>query len=170
MEAIMKKKLLMALAIVMGAGSMLPLVASVETMYQDIMGSIVNNSLVQNDEQRLDQLTRSLDQVYSQKRNAEELLIWTHGTMYIGDKMSGAVMAGLSLLSLALGYASPVATVAEVAFLSGTCGVLSIGLFMQKNIERYFDKKKLVEFNVVIAKLEAAKAELEQKVKTTQLA
>jgi hypothetical protein len=168
MEAIMKKKLLMALAVVMGTSSMLPLVASTESMYQDIMGSIVNNSLVQNDEQRLVQLNRSLEQVYSQKRNAEEFLIWTHGRMRADLAMVGTLSAGMSAFVPVSSYVFQNMTMLDTVSFTTIFGALSVLCFSEKYVTCYFAKKNLVELNEVIAKLETAKTELEQKVTTQQ--
>lgn len=75
------KKLILSLAMLVGSSSVLPLVASAESMYQDIMGSIVNASLVKNDGERLEKLDEALGHVRGKKHDAEWKLVYAHGSI-----------------------------------------------------------------------------------------
>lgn len=160
----MKKKLILSFAMLVGASSALSLVASAESMYQDIISNIVNSSLIKDDQQRLDKLYLSLDDVRNLKINAEWHLINSHGNTRVEDVMAGTLMAGLSALALSLSYVDPTVTTAQSLVVGGFAGFASLSIFAKQYVERYFTKKKLAELNEVIAKLETMKTELENKV------
>lgn len=157
------KKLILSLAMLVGSSSVLPLVASAESMYQDIMGSIVNASLVKNDQERFFALRSAFHDVERLKISAEQDLIQSYGEGYLKkqERFLGVVFAACSTLVLLV--PNPSRTIFEHLVVAGLCGSFAIGFFAQQQINRYFLKKKLVELNEVIAKLEAAKAELQNK-------
>jgi hypothetical protein len=175
----MMKKIMMALAIAVGASSVLPVAASADSMYQDIMNNIVNNSLVKDDATRLANVRKALGDVYQSKYNAEYYLINSHGSTRIDDKVLGTITAVLSAITLLHPYIDPTKTFDslyidptmkkfESLIVGGICGMVSSAIFATKHIQRYYDKKKLAELNEVIAKLEKVNAELIDKILETQ--
>ncbi len=164
----MMKKIIMALAIVVGVSPMLPIAASADSMYQDIINTIVNNSLVKDDATRLDNVRKALREVGYSKDNAEYYLIRSHGNTQLADKVAGAMMASLGAIAFSLPYIDPTVTTAQSILLGGACGLYSLAFFAKQYAERYYDKKKLAELNEVIAKLEKVEAELQSKVEETQ--
>jgi len=156
------KKLILSLAMLVGSSSVLPLVASAESMYQDIMGSIVNASLVKNDQERLEKFDEALSNVRCLKGQAEWRVASLHGqTEDAANHMVGALGLGTSMITV---FSADKTT----QFLSSVLAGLSILLLTVKHLSCYSTKAKLVELNEVIAKLESAKAELENKIATEQ--
>jgi hypothetical protein len=156
------KKLILSVAMLMGASSVLPLVASAESMYQDIMGSIVNASLVKDDGDRIGRLYGALSDVRHLKCQAEWRLASLHGrTEDAGDQMVGALGLGTGMITI---FSADKTTQLISSVLAG----LSVVLLTAKYLSCYSTKAKLAELNEVIAKLEVAKAELENKIATEQ--
>lgn len=160
------KKLILSLAMLVGSSSVLPLVASAESMYQDIMGSIVNASLVKNDQERLEKLNNALSSVREEKHDAEWRIVRLHGRFNNSADLTLATI--MTTLTVALPFVNVKAKLGEALVLSTLSGIFTIGFLARQQIDCYFAKNKLAEFNEVIAKLEAAKAELENKIATEQ--
>lgn len=74
----------------------------------------------------------------------------------------------MATLTAALPFVSVKAKLGEALVLSTLSGIFTIGFLARQQIDSYSAKNKLAELNEVIAKLESAKAELENKIATEQ--
>lgn len=149
--------------ILLGASIFQSLCASVdaEKMYQDIMDTLVNVYPMENSEQRLEVLDKALSDVNYFKRNVEWRFMRSQRESSVGEIFFGsmfAVSGAVFLLSTPFG--DPKARIEALLF-GIVNGGTSLAIFTWRSVDCYLAKKELFKLNAVIAKLEAAKIELQ---------
>jgi hypothetical protein len=171
MGAIMNKRMMIMLAGFIGISPVVQVIASAESMYQDIVQNAINDSLGDPEHAHAVQLyliEKAIYQVDTSRQKAQSNLIRSH------DVMTNAITTYLRGLPGFLGVALIVRGIHNYVQLNGTVGGISedcivgaVGLsaYFFDKIEQYLLRKQIKQYNEVIAKLKLKKTELKKKVK-----
>lgn len=171
MGAIMKKTLMLSVALLIGAQAAQPLVASAEGMYQDIVQNAINDSLrnpAYANSVQLHSIEEALVRVDHLRENAQAGLISSH------DYMNSGIVTYLRGLDGFLGVAAILAGIndyvrlnkpIEHAAVGLLLGALGLSCYCMDKIDQYAIRKQIKQYNEVIAKLELKKAELKKKMR-----
>lgn len=171
MGAIMNKRMMILLAGIISISPVVQIVASAESMYQDIVQNAINDSM-KNPEYantiQLYSIENALVQVNDLRQIAQSKLLRSY------DFMNSGVMTYLRGLNGFLGGAAILAGINQYVRLNGKVedvamglivGTLGLSAYCADKIERYAVRKQIKQYNEVIAKLELKKTELKKKIK-----
>jgi hypothetical protein len=164
----MNKKMILLLTGLILVSPALHITASVEAMYRDIKAIVEDRLTGKNDKERLENVQKVLETVKCYKARAQADLISLHlqtqnekpQVLVLLGALS-VVFSGASAISYYLKNTTDAVPFAAIGFMS-TVGCL-LGMCQQK-IETYSIKKKIVELNKVIVKLETMEKVLQNKV------
>jgi hypothetical protein len=161
------KKMILLLTGLILVSPALHIAASAETMYRDIKTIVEDRLTGKSDRERLENVQKVLTDVKYYKAEMQRNIVSLHSRIN-NDRFPALILGamssvffGVSALSYYLNNITDVAPFAAFGFMSATGTLFGM---CQRKATIYYAKKKIVELNKVIIKLEAMEKVLQNKV------
>ena len=173
----MKKKLMLALAMVIGLNAVLPAFASVESMYNDLKALIEDPVSGKSLHQRLDNVQDILRKAFRKKESLSNKIvranIETDAQDTIEKNSFGIACASLALFA---GYTASTGWLIpanewkyneppeQFAVVAVICGAVAVFILGYDSAVHFCNKRKLAEINKLIIKLQAMEKDLQEEI------